>query len=62
MARDLSRDGIRVVTIAPGLFKTPMLKGLPQDVQDALGKQIPFPSRLAKPDEYAMLAQQICEK
>ncbi|GAA6211981.1 3-hydroxyacyl-CoA dehydrogenase [Hyphomicrobiales bacterium 4NK60-0047b] len=61
MARDLSRDGIRVVTIAPGIFETPMLKGLPQDVQDALGKQIPFPSRLAKPDEYAMLAQQICE-
>ena len=61
MARDLSRDGIRVATIAPGLFETPMLKGLPQDVQDALGKQIPFPSRLAKPDEYAMLAQQICE-
>ena len=61
IARDLSRSGIRVVTIAPGLFLTPMLLGLPKEAQDSLGKQVPFPSRLGKPDEYASLAKQIVE-
>jgi len=55
MARDLSRDGIRVMTIAPGIFGTPMLLAMPEEVQDALGKQVPFPSRLGKPEEYANL-------
>jgi NAD(P)-dependent dehydrogenase (short-subunit alcohol dehydrogenase family) len=58
-ARDLSRTGIRVVTIAPGLFETPMMKGLPDDVQRALGASVPFPSRLGRPDEYAELALHI---
>jgi len=61
IARDLSRNGIRVVTIAPGLFLTPMLLGLPKEAQDSLGKQVPFPSRLGKPEEYAQLAKQIVE-
>ena len=61
MARDLSRNGIRVMTIAPGIFETPMLLGMPQEVQDALGKMVPFPSRLGKPAEYAQLAQAIIE-
>lgn len=61
MARDLSSYGIRVCTIAPGLFLTPLLEGLPQDVQDSLGKQVPFPARLGKPAEYAQLAQHIVE-
>jgi len=61
IARDLSRNGIRVVTIAPGLFLTPMLLGLPKEAQDSLGKQVPFPSRLGKPDEYASLAKHIVE-
>ncbi len=61
IARDLSRNGIRVVTIAPGLFLTPMLLGLPKEAQDSLGKQVPFPSRLGKPEEYAALARQIVE-
>lgn len=61
MARDLSRSGIRVMTIAPGIFETPMLLGMPQEVQDALGKMVPFPSRLGKPDEYAHLAKTIIE-
>ena len=61
MARDLSRNGIRVMTIAPGIFETPMLLGMPQEVQDALGKMVPFPSRLGKPDEYAHLAKAIIE-
>ena len=59
MARDLARDGVRVVAIAPGLFKTPMLEGLPQDVQDSLGKTVPFTSRLGDPGEFAMLVQHI---
>ena len=53
IARDLSRNGIRVCSIAPGIFETPMLAGLPQDAQDSLGKQVPFPSRLGRPAEYA---------
>jgi NAD(P)-dependent dehydrogenase (short-subunit alcohol dehydrogenase family) len=61
IARDLSRSGIRCVTIAPGIFETPMLLGMPQEVQDALGKMVPFPSRLGKPAEYARLAQHIVE-
>ena len=61
IARDLSRSGIRVVTIAPGIFETPMLLGMPQDVQDSLGKQVPFPSRLGKPAEYAALVKHIAE-
>jgi len=61
MARDLSRNGIRVMTIAPGIFETPMLMGMPQEVQDALGAMVPFPSRLGKPVEYAMLAKAIIE-
>lgn len=61
LARDLSRNGIRVMTIAPGIFETPMLLGMPQEVQDALGKMVPFPSRLGKPEEYAHLAKAIIE-
>ena len=61
MARDLSRNGIRVMTIAPGIFETPMLLGMPQEVQDALGKMVPFPSRLGKPEEYAHLAKTMIE-
>ncbi|MBL4891354.1 MAG: SDR family NAD(P)-dependent oxidoreductase [Rhizobiaceae bacterium] len=61
MARDLSRDGVRVMTIAPGLFGTPMLKGMPEEVQTALAAMVPFPSRLGEPDEYARLAVHICE-
>ena len=61
IARDLSGDGIRVCTIAPGLFLTPMMKGLPQNIQDALGASVPFPKRLGEPAEYAALARHICE-
>jgi NAD(P)-dependent dehydrogenase (short-subunit alcohol dehydrogenase family) len=61
IARDLARQGIRCVTIAPGLFATPMLLGMPQEVQDALGKQAPYPSRLGRPDEYAALAKHVIE-
>lgn len=61
MARDLSRNGIRVMTIAPGIFETPMLLGMPQEVQDALGRMVPFPPRLGKPEEYAHLAKTIIE-
>jgi NAD(P)-dependent dehydrogenase (short-subunit alcohol dehydrogenase family) len=61
MARDLSRSGIRVMTVAPGIFETPMLTSMPQEVQDALGKMVPFPSRLGKPAEYAHLVKTIIE-
>ncbi|SPC07033.1 3-hydroxyacyl-CoA dehydrogenase [Cupriavidus taiwanensis] len=61
IARDLARDGVRCMTIAPGLFETPMLLGMPQEVQDALGKMVPFPSRLGRPAEYAKLARSIIE-
>jgi NAD(P)-dependent dehydrogenase (short-subunit alcohol dehydrogenase family) len=61
IARDLSRNGIRVCTIAPGLFETPMMKGLPKEAQESLGKQVPFPSRLGRPSEYAQLARAIIE-
>ncbi|MBP0439407.1 3-hydroxyacyl-CoA dehydrogenase [Tianweitania sediminis] len=59
VARDLARDGIRVMTIAPGIFWTPMLAGLPEDAQKSLGEQVPFPSRLGQPSEYADLAMHI---
>ena len=61
IARDLASIGVRIVTIAPGLFETPLLKSLPEDVQAALGASVPFPSRLGKPEEYATLARQIVE-
>jgi len=59
MARDLARDGIRVLTIAPGIMQTPMLAGLPEKVQESLGAQVPFPSRLGQPAEYADMAMTI---
>jgi len=59
IARELARYGIRVTTIAPGLFLTPLLASLPQEAQDSLGKQAPFPSRLGHPDEYAMMVESI---
>jgi len=61
IARDLSRNGIRVCTIAPGLFETPLLKGLPKEAQESLAKQVPFPSRLGRPGEYAQLVKAIVE-
>lgn len=61
MARDLSRSGVRVMAIAPGLFMTPMLAGMPDDVQKALGAQVPFPSRLGDPSEYAKLVSHIAQ-
>jgi NAD(P)-dependent dehydrogenase (short-subunit alcohol dehydrogenase family) len=60
-ARDLARQGIRVCTIAPGLFDTPLLAGLPEEARQALGASIPFPPRLGRPDEYARLACHIAE-
>ncbi|RZT86002.1 NAD(P)-dependent dehydrogenase (short-subunit alcohol dehydrogenase family) [Pseudonocardia sediminis] len=59
IARDLANIGIRVVTIAPGLFETPLLGGLPDDVKESLGKQVPHPSRLGQPSEYGQLAAHI---
>ena len=61
LARDLSSQGIRVCTIAPGLFDTPMLQSLPQKVREFLAQTVPFPKRLGKPDEYAQLCQTIVE-
>ena len=61
IARDLARTGIRVMTIAPGIFGTPMLFGMPQAVQDALAASVPFPSRLGKPEDYAKLVKSIVE-
>jgi NAD(P)-dependent dehydrogenase (short-subunit alcohol dehydrogenase family) len=61
MARELASSGIRVMTVAPGLFATPMMKGLPQEAQDSLGKQTPFPPRLGEPDEFAALVAHILE-
>ena len=61
IARDLAREGIRVVTIAPGIFDTPLLAALPEPARVSLGQQVPFPSRLGRPEEYAQLAQAIVE-
>src|SRR3984957_4314978 len=61
IARDLASKGIRVVTIAPGLFDTPLLAGLPEPARESLGKQVPHPSRLGNPDEYGALAVHIVE-
>ncbi len=61
IARELAASGIRVATIAPGLFDTAMLAGLPEDARESLGKQVPFPSRLGRPDEYAALVRHIIE-
>lgn len=61
VARDLSSVGIRICTIAPGLFHTPMMASLPPEIQESLGKSVPFPPRLGRPEEYAALAQQIVE-
>jgi len=60
-ARDLARDGIRVCAIAPGIFGTPMLRGLPEEVQESLAQQVPFPKRLGQPEEYAALVVHIIE-
>jgi NAD(P)-dependent dehydrogenase (short-subunit alcohol dehydrogenase family) len=59
VARELARVGIRVVTIAPGLFLTPMMQGMPAEVQESLGKSTPFPQRLGRPEEYAALVEHI---
>ena len=61
IARELARYGIRVVTIAPGIFDTPLLAGLPEAARISLGQQVPFPPRLGRPDEFAALAQHIVE-
>ncbi|MES1925140.1 SDR family NAD(P)-dependent oxidoreductase [Salinisphaera sp. T31B1] len=61
IAREMARHGIRVMTIAPGLFDTPMMAELPEDVRESLGAMVPFPSRLGKPDEYARMARDIIE-
>jgi NAD(P)-dependent dehydrogenase (short-subunit alcohol dehydrogenase family) len=65
IARELARSGIRVVTIAPGIFETPLMTGLmagfPPEVQEALAKNVPFPSRMGRPAEYAALVKHICE-
>lgn len=59
LARELARFGIRVVGVAPGIFGTPMMAGLPQEAQDSLGRQVPFPARLGRPEEYAELVAAI---
>lgn len=59
IARDLARSGIRCLTIAPGIFGTPMIFGMPQEIQDSLGASIPFPSRLGRPEDYAKLVHSI---
>lgn len=61
LARELARSGIRVVTIAPGIFDTPLLAGLPEEARKSLGQQVPFPSRLGRPDEFAALMLHILE-
>ena len=61
IARELARSLVRVVTIAPGIFETPMMAGLPQEAQDSLGAQVPHPSRLGKPEEYANLVAHIVD-
>jgi len=59
VAREFARYGIRAMTIAPGIFWTPLLASLPQEAQESLGKQVPFPSRLGEPEEYALLVESI---
>ncbi|MGG6896659.1 MULTISPECIES: 3-hydroxyacyl-CoA dehydrogenase [Rhizobium] len=61
IARELARSGIRVVTVAPGIFETPMMAGMPQEVRESLGKSVPFPTRLGRPVEFAGLVRHICE-
>ena len=61
LAREFARSGIRVAAIAPGLFDTPMMAGLPEEARDSLGRQVPFPSRLGRPEEYAALVRHIVE-
>ncbi len=61
VARELAKSSIRVMTIAPGIFDTPMMAGLPEDARESLGNQVPFPSRLGKPEEYAALVKHIVE-
>ncbi|HET7307299.1 MAG TPA: 3-hydroxyacyl-CoA dehydrogenase [Gammaproteobacteria bacterium] len=61
LAREFARFGVRVMTIAPGTFETPMVAQMPEEVKESLGKMVPFPSRLGKPDEYAALVAHICE-
>jgi NAD(P)-dependent dehydrogenase (short-subunit alcohol dehydrogenase family) len=61
IARELARFGVRVCTIAPGLFYTPMMESLPPEIQESLGKSVPFPPRLGRPDEFAQLAAHIVE-
>jgi NAD(P)-dependent dehydrogenase (short-subunit alcohol dehydrogenase family) len=61
IARELARSGIRCVAIAPGIFMTPMVAGMTAEVQESLGKQVPFPSRLGRPEEYAQLVQSVVE-
>jgi len=61
IARELAMFGIRVCSLAPGIFSTPMLAGMPQELQDSLGKQVPFPPRLGRPEEFAALVQTIFE-
>ncbi|MBL0354804.1 MAG: 3-hydroxyacyl-CoA dehydrogenase [Candidatus Dechloromonas phosphoritropha] len=61
VARELAKSGIRCVTVAPGIMETPMLMGMPQEVQDSLGKMVPFPSRMGRPAEFAALVRHIVE-
>ena len=61
IAREFAEYGIRIMTIAPGIFRTPMVEGLPENVQEALGKMVPFPKRLGEPSEFAALVQHILE-
>jgi NAD(P)-dependent dehydrogenase (short-subunit alcohol dehydrogenase family) len=61
MAREFAMFGIRVVSIAPGIFSTPMLAGMPENVQASLGAQMPFPSRLGRPEEFAAMVASVCE-
>jgi NAD(P)-dependent dehydrogenase (short-subunit alcohol dehydrogenase family) len=61
LAREFARSGIRVAAIAPGLFDTPMMAGLPEEARESLGRQVPFPSRLGRPEEYAALVRHIVE-
>ncbi len=61
IARELARHGIRVMTIAPGIFDTPMLQGMSEEIRTSLGQQVPFPPRLGRPEEYAALVRHIIE-